>query len=76
MPNGFFYLLMDSSALDRSVSNGIGVWLVFNITTIYRNSFIKLISVDPDQTPRSAASDLVLRCLPMSILWDAKKKWV
>ena len=74
MPNGFFYLLMDSSALDRSVSNGIGVWLVFNITTIYRNSFIKLNSVDPDQTPRSAASDLGLHCLPMSILRDAKKK--
>ena len=23
-------------------------------------------SVDPDQTPRSAASDLVVNCLPMS----------
>ena len=25
-------------------------------------------SVDPDQTPRSAASDLGLHCLPMSLL--------
>ena len=33
-------------------------------------------SVDPDQTPRSAASDLGLHCLPMSYLWDAKHKWV
>ena len=35
-------------------------------------------SVDPDQTPRSAASDLGLHCLPMSILWDARRnyKWV
>ena len=33
-------------------------------------------SVDPDQTPRSVASDLGLHCLPMSILWDARQKWV
>ena len=26
-------------------------------------------NVDPDQTPRSAASDQVLHCLPMSLLW-------
>ena len=29
-------------------------------------------SEDPDQTPRSAASDLSLRCLPMSQKWDAR----
>ena len=33
-------------------------------------------SEDPDQTPRSAASDLGLHCLPMSLLWDARLKWV
>ena len=33
-------------------------------------------SEDPDQTPRSAASDLGLHCLPMSFLWDAMLKWV
>ena len=33
-------------------------------------------SVDPAQTPRSAASDLGLHCLPMSLLWDARHKWV
>ena len=32
--------------------------------------------VNPDQTPRSAASDLDLHCLPRSILWDARRKWV
>ena len=32
-------------------------------------------SVEPDQTPRSAASDLVLHCLSMSLLWDARGKW-
>ena len=33
-------------------------------------------SVDSDQTPRSVASDLGLHCLPMSLLWDARLKWV
>ena len=33
-------------------------------------------SEDPDQTPCSAAFDLGLHCLPMSILWDARHKWV
>ena len=33
-------------------------------------------SVDPDQTPRSAASDLGLYRLSMSHLWDARHKWV
>ena len=32
-------------------------------------------SVDPDQTPRSVASDLGLYCLPKSLLWDARHKW-
>ena len=29
-------------------------------------------SVDPDQTPHSAMSDLCLHCLPMFLLWDAR----
>ena len=33
-------------------------------------------SVDPDQTPRTAVSDLSLHSLPMSYLWDARHKWV
>ena len=33
-------------------------------------------SVDPDQTPRIAASDLGLQCLLMSLLWDARLNWV
>ena len=32
--------------------------------------------VDPDQTPRCAASDLGLQCLTMSHLLDARHKWV
>ena len=32
--------------------------------------------VDPDQTPRFAASDLGLQCLPRSLKMDAKLIWV
>ena len=31
-------------------------------------------SADPDQMSHSAASDLGLHCLPMSLLWDARHK--
>ena len=33
-------------------------------------------NVDPDQTPRSAASNLGLHCLLMLLLWDARLIWV
>ena len=33
-------------------------------------------SVEPDQTPLFAASDLVLNCLPMSQKKDARLIWV
>ena len=33
-------------------------------------------SVDPDQTPRSAASDLGLHCLPITLLPDSRLEWV
>ena len=71
MPNGLFYI----NSLDRSISNIRGVWLISIITIFDRNSCIKC-SVNPDQTPRSAASDLGLHCLPMSLKWDAGHKWV
>ena len=32
--------------------------------------------VDPDQTPRSAASDLGLQCFPVCYLWEAMHIWV
>ena len=65
MPNGFFYL----HSSDRSIPNISDVWSVFIITL-----FIEIFcifnanSVDPDQTPRSVASDLGLHCLQMSYL--------
>ena len=35
-------------------------------------------SVDPDETPQSAASDLGQHCLPMSIFWKdtCRHKWI
>ena len=33
-------------------------------------------SGDPDQTPRSAASDLGLHCLPISLLGVSRLPWV
>ena len=32
--------------------------------------------VDSDQMPHSVASDLGLHCLPLTLLWDARLKWV
>ena len=33
-------------------------------------------SVNPDQTPRVAASDLGLHCFAMSLFWEARYKCV
>ena len=64
MPNGLFY----NHSLDRSISSirVSGQFLLFpcfiEIHVFNENS------VDPDQTPRSSASDLGLNCLPVSLL--------
>ena len=44
---------------------------MFNIILVFNAN-----SVDPDQVPHSAASDLGLHCLPVSLLRDARLKWV
>ena len=46
------------------------IFILFRIDIPVKNS------EDPDQTPRSAASDLGLHCLPVSQNWDAKFMWV
>ena len=64
MQSGLFYL----NYLDRSISYIRGDWLVYIIIMFCRNleiSGLNANSVDPDQTPRSAASDLGLYCLPV-----------
>ena len=69
MLSGFFYL----NSLDRSISSKRDVWLVFLLLLWFTEiPVFNANSVDPDQTPRSAASDLDLHCLPMSLLWDAR----
>ena len=72
MQSGLFYL----SSLDRSIFNIRGVWIVLLITMFNIISVSNANSEDPDQTPHSVSSDLGLHCLPMSLLWDARLKWV
>ena len=43
---------------------------------IYYRDFSTKYRVDLDQTPRFAASEFGLYCLPLSLLWDARHKWV
>ena len=64
MPNGFFYL----HSSDQSIFNIMGVWVVFIKPCFTEIPVFNANSVDPDQTPHSAASDLGLHCLPMSLL--------
>ena len=53
------------------------VWLAFVATMFYEVPVFHANSVEIDQTPRYTASDLGLRCLlNMSLLWDARFKWV
>ena len=72
MPSRLSYL----SSLDEPISIIRNVWLVFLSLFFIYIPVLNANSVDPDQTPRSAASDLGLHCLPMSHLWDARLKWV
>ena len=47
------------------------IFILFVIEIPVRKS-----SIDPDPTPRSAASDLGLHCLPMTQKRDARLIWV
>ena len=71
IPSGLVCL----NSLDRSISNRKGVWLFLLLCFVeipVRNAN----TVDPDQTPRSVASDLGLNCLPTSLLRAARHKWI
>ena len=59
MPSGLFYL----NSLEKFISYIRGVWLVFYYCIIEIPE-LNANSIDPDQTPRSVASDLGLHCLP------------
>ena len=64
MPGGLFnYNSLDRSISNRKVSGKFLLFLCFiEIRVVIANG------VDPDQTPRSVASDLDLHCLPLSLL--------
>ena len=57
--------LWTSSFPIYGVSGFLWSWFL-EVLVFYANS------LDPDQTPRSAASDLGLDCLQMSFSWDAR----
>ena len=67
MPGGLFYI----NSLDRHISNIRSVWSVFILSCFITIPILNVNGVDTDQTPRSAASDLGLHTLPMSLLWNA-----
>ena len=62
MPNGPFY----RNSLDRSISYIRGVWFLLLLCFV-EMSELNANSVDPDQMPQNAASDLGLYCLQMSL---------
>ena len=53
---------------------GSGLFLV--LSCIIEISVLCAKTVDTDQTPHLAASDLGLHCLPVSLLWNARHKWI
>ena len=62
---------------DRSISYIRGVWLVFIVIMFFLGiSELNANNEDPDRTPYSSASNLGLDCLPVSLLWEARLKWV
>ena len=63
MPNGHFYL----NSSERSISNNRVTCLVLVLPCFIEIPEFNANSVDTDQTPRSAASDLDLHCFPMSL---------
>ena len=77
MPSGLSYL----NSLDRFISyigmeGGGGVWLLLLLSCFIGISELNANSVDPDQTPRSAASDLGLHCLPTALLWGTRPIYI
>ena len=71
MPIGLFCL----SALDRLVLFKGCLVSVCSSHVLIEILAFNVNNVDPDG-PQFAASDLGLDCLPMSLLWDARHKWV
>ena len=62
--SGFFYL----NYLGRIISKRRGVWSIIIINVLTEIPVFNANIVEPDQTPYSSASDLLLHCLSMSLL--------
>ena len=58
-----------------SISNSSSVRVILLLPYFKKISVLNANSVNPDQMPCSAACDLGLHNLPMSLLWDARHKW-
>ena len=56
----------------RQYKRGLVNFYYYYVLYIYINLVFDENSADPDQTPRSAVSDMSLHCLPVSFLWDAR----
>ena len=67
---------VDLNYLDRSISNRKCVWLIFVITMFYRNSYSYFAQFRTRLVAEYCVSDLVLHHLLMSLLRDARHKWV
>ena len=72
LPNGLFHPYI----LDKSISSFRGIWSTFSSLFHFLLKILYANSADPDQTPRSAASDLGLHCLHRSQKGDARLIWV
>ena len=72
IPSGLFY----PKSLDPFIPKRRNIWVFLVSPCFIEITVFNANSVDPDQTPRSAASDLCLHFLPVSLLWDARHKWV
>ena len=67
MWTGLFYF----KSMDWPISNGRNVWLVLLLPWFIEIPAFNGNRVDPDHMP-----DMGLHCLPVSLLWDTRHKWV
>ena len=72
MPSGLFLF----NSLDRSISHRRDICCFLLLLCFIEVPVHNANNVDTDQTPRSAASDVGLHCLPLSLFRDARHKWV
>ena len=70
---------MDSSTsapLDRSISNRSVPVYILLLSCFIEIQVLNASRVDYDRMPHSGVSDHGLYCLPMSLLWNIRHKWV